>query len=932
MKLRRLRALGFGIAALVASRLGAATFPVTSIADSGPGSLRAAILNANANPGPDTISFAIPGSFLHTIAPASALPQITDPVAIDGTTQPGYAADAPVIELSGASVGTGVDGLHVSAGGTVITGIVINGFHPVFLGGGGNGVVLETGGSNQVVSCFIGTNPAGSAAVGNATGISILNSSNNVVGGSGTGAGGLISGNGVGVVVNGTSSNNRIEGNRIGTNRSGTAALANSGDGVTLFAGDGNRILNNTISGNGGNGVSVTGSATNTIIGGNRLGSDVTGTSFVSNGSAGITVSGSGVMGTIIGTGPAGSLGNLISGNIVNGVFMTNGTTGNVLRGNLIGTNVTGAVGLGNGATAVSVVTASGNQILSNVISGNGTNGLRLRTGANSNIVMGNFIGTNAAGTATIANLGDGVQISDGSTQNMIGTSAGGNLISGNSITGIRIADAASTGNVVARNQIGTSADGVQPLPNGANGVLIENGASGNQIGTVSDPNRIAFNAGAGVSISSGSGNAVRANSIAGNGGAGIFVTAGTGNLLSLNAISGNGALGIDLAPAGVTPNDAGDADTGPNQLQNFPVLASASAAGSATHVLGSLTSAASTTYRVEFFANAACDGSGNGEGQFPLGGANVQTDSSGIGVIDAILSASAMGPWITATATDPAGNTSELSACVMLPGPIVTAITPTSGPAAGGTPVAISGMGFQSTVTVAIGGVSATSPAAVDDTHVTAVTPALSPGALYDVTVTNADLLTGTLPKGWFADFLDVPGSHPFHNFVETIVRKGVAVGCGSGYYCVNDPVTRAQVAVMLLRAHDGPTYVPPPATGTVFADVPANGFAAAWIEQLAARSVTAGCGGGNYCPATPITRAQMSVFLLRMAHGAAYVPPDATGIFTDVPITSPYARWVEELFHEGVTAGCGGGNFCPDSPNARGQMAVFLVAEFSL
>src|SRR5450432_4596952 len=174
MKRRRLRALGFGLAALVASRLGAATFPVTNTADSGPGSLRQAILSANANPGLDTISFAIPGSFLHTIAPTSALPQITDPVAIDGTSQPGYAADAPVIELSGASAGTGVDGLHVSAGGTVITGIVINGFHPVFLGGGGNGIVLETAGSNQVVSCFIGTNPAGTAAVGNAAGISIL--------------------------------------------------------------------------------------------------------------------------------------------------------------------------------------------------------------------------------------------------------------------------------------------------------------------------------------------------------------------------------------------------------------------------------------------------------------------------------------------------------------------------------------------------------------------------------------------------------------------------------------------------------------------------------------------------------------------------------------------------------------------------------------
>jgi hypothetical protein len=461
--------------------------------------------------------------------------------------------------------------------------------------------------------------------------------------------------------------------------------------------------------------------------------------------------------------------------------------------------------------------------------------------------------------------------------------------------------------------------------------VSIENGAVGNHIGGAGF-NTISFNLGAGVSILSGNGNFVEQDVIQGNGAAGVAVLAGTSNRILNNQISGNAGLGIDLGADGVTPNDGDDSDTGPNQLQNFPVLASASAASGQTHVLGSLTSTPSTTFLVEFFSNVACDASGNGEGQFVLGSTAVATDGGGIATIDAVLNSPARGPFVTATATDPAGNTSELSACVMLPGPILTSIAPTSGPAAGGTTVALTGMGFQSTVTVAFGTTAATSPMSSDDQNATAVTPALAPGALYDVTLTNVDGLSATLPKGWLADFTDVPGSHPFHAFVEKLVRKDVTTGCFPGLFCINDAVTRAQMSVFLLRGHDGPTYVPPPATGTVFADVPANGFAARWIEELARRSVTAGCGGGNFCPLTPITRAQMAVFLLRMKFGSTYVAPDPTGIFADVPISSPYARWVEELFHEGVTAGCGGGNFCPDGPNTRGQMAVFLVVMFGL
>jgi len=159
------------------------------------------------------------------------------------------------------------------------------------------------------------------------------------------------------------------------------------------------------------------------------------------------------------------------------------------------------------------------------------------------------------------------------------------------------------------------------------------------------------------------------------------------------------------------------------------------------------------------------------------------------------------------------------------------------------------------------------------------------------------------------------------------------VSVGCGGGSFCPDAPVTRAQMAVFLLKSKLGPGYVPPPAAGTVFADVPPGSFAADWIEDLAARGITSGCGGGNYCPLQAVTRAQMAVFLLKTALGAGYVPPAASGaVFADVHVGDFAADWIEDLAARGITAGCGGGNYCPAAPNARGQMAVFLVKTFTL
>ncbi len=180
---------------------------------------------------------------------------------------------------------------------------------------------------------------------------------------------------------------------------------------------------------------------------------------------------------------------------------------------------------------------------------------------------------------------------------------------------------------------------------------------------------------------------------------------------------------------------------------------------------------------------------------------------------------------------------------------------------------------------------------------------------------------------------FLDVdPATHFAFFFVETLERSGVTGGCGGDFYCPEQPVTRAQMAVFLERGINGSGFVPPPATGTVFGDVGPNDFGAAFIERLFADGITGGCGGGNYCPMSPVTRAQMAVFLLRARYGASFTPPPATGIFGDVPVGSFADAFIEQMAAEGITGGCGGGNFCPNDPITRAQMAVFLVRTFGL
>jgi hypothetical protein len=181
----------------------------------------------------------------------------------------------------------------------------------------------------------------------------------------------------------------------------------------------------------------------------------------------------------------------------------------------------------------------------------------------------------------------------------------------------------------------------------------------------------------------------------------------------------------------------------------------------------------------------------------------------------------------------------------------------------------------------------------------------------------------------------LDVPVNYWTWRWIEAVENAGVTPtpGCGSGNYCPTAAMTRDEMAMFLLRAKEGGGYVPPACTVPLFADVPCSNSYAPWINELVRRGVTAGCGGGNYCPGTSVTRAQMAVFLLATLQEAGWTPPACTSAtFSDMPCSSPFAPWVNELVRRGVTVGCGSGQYCPANVVNRDQMSVFVSTNFSL
>ncbi len=194
-------------------------------------------------------------------------------------------------------------------------------------------------------------------------------------------------------------------------------------------------------------------------------------------------------------------------------------------------------------------------------------------------------------------------------------------------------------------------------------------------------------------------------------------------------------------------------------------------------------------------------------------------------------------------------------------------------------------------------------------------------------------DLFGDTLQ--WLAPFtfLDAPPTAWFWRFAEAMFAAGVTSGCDANNFCPGALTKREQMAVFLLRALEGAAYTPPACTTPTFNDVPCSSSFAPWINELAARGVTAGCGNGNFCPAGNVSRQHMAVFLLRTLEGAAYTPPACTTPqFNDVPCSSPFAPWINELATRGVTAGCTAGNYCPTNAVNRAEMAVFLTTTFGL
>jgi hypothetical protein len=494
-------------------------FTVTKTWDSGRGSLRQAILDSNANSGPNTIVFHIEHG-VQTIRPESALPGITEPVTIDGTTQPGYNGH-PLIELNGTHVTNGFAGLTIFADNTTVRGLVINGFLHY------EGIRVSSRGGNDVIAGnYIGTDVAGVGPVPNGGGIVVDLGNGSMIGG------------------------------------------PNPGDG-------------NVISGNMWNGISITDVA-HTAVQGNLIGTDSAGMKVLGNGYNGVDVNAA--LYTMIGGTDPGA-GNVISANGYNGILTTASYA--VIQGNLIGTNSLGKHALGNGMAGVSL-------------------GIR---------------GYERSNWDTIGGIQPGA----------------GNLISGNHDDGVFVHGHDA---IIQGNQIGTDIRG-GPLGNEGNGVDLEyevpalaNNTVGGTVGAA-------------------------ANTIAFNGGNGILVDTAFGNALQRNSIFGHAAgLGIALV-------NAGNAD------QSAPDLTSAWSDGTSTTVEGSFASASDTTFTLEFYANTECNPSGYGEGERFLGAMTVLTDADGNASFSFTVAIGVdVGEFISATATDPGNNTSGFSACVQVSEP----------------------------------------------------------------------------------------------------------------------------------------------------------------------------------------------------------------------------------------------------------------------
>ncbi len=773
------------------------------IATTGGCTLRAAIQQANASGGADTINFNMPSN---TITPGSGLPAITSQITIDGTTQPGYSASSLSVRIVGTSAGV-ANGLVVTTGGanSYIRALNIRQF-------GAHGIVIETTGVT-LVNNFIGTNNTATSAAGNTSYGVVISSNSNTLGGGNFESRNVISGNGADGILILNGSSNVIQYNFIGTTYDGNSTIGNGGRGINISNGSNNFVISNVIGGNGLHGVEINGGGSNTINSWNRIGVNIAGTLDIGNANHGIYVFGSNS--NQIGGANSG-VRNAVGGNNGSGIVIEGGT-GNAIRANFVGFDFNGLVEIGNSVYGINVINATntvigGSTSEGNFVGDNGSHGVYI-LGGSGNSVRGNFIGLDV-GTSAAPNGGDGVAISgsaspivgngegygnwivfnggsgisiassnsavvqsntvgaggtDANTPNpngldgltmtnssfatiggvsgqdnvfagnlrygiyivggvsnqLLNTEVGTNGPStvfgvGNGLAGVRIENGSaflidtltSSANgghgleligggshIVRRNFFGVGNGGTQALPNGGDGVYIENsvnnliggpnpgegntisgnngngvsingsGATGNiiqqsVIGLRLDRAAGLPNGGDGVRINGGNNNQVgqsytQFNWIAANNGDGVAVLSGTGNAIR-SQIWANGGLAIDLGPNGVTLNDPLDPDTGGNNLTNAPILTNASS----FFVNGVMRGAPNTTYSISLFNSPYCDSSGFGEAENYFNSVNVTTNAAGTAAYQTTVPPVAATTVYTAIATGPDG-TSEFSPCL---------------------------------------------------------------------------------------------------------------------------------------------------------------------------------------------------------------------------------------------------------------------------
>ncbi len=542
------------------------------------------------------------------------------------------------------SVANGIGIQIVSGASNNVIGGTVASARNILSGNTGDGVFISGIGTtgNTVIGNYIGTDKTGAAPIGNNVGVDIrFGATGNRVGGATIGERNVISGNvnGVAIVDSGTTAN-RVSGNYIGTDWTGTSALGNSSFGVLLYAGASVNIVGtngdgttdstegNVISGNT-TGVFIQNEADNNVIAGNYVGTNETGSAAIGNAIQGIRIFDNTVDGTRIGTNGDGvsdaAERNVVSANGTYGIF-DGGGVGTIVAGNYVGTDATGASALGGQSNGIVLVgtnarvgtnaDGSNDTAERNVVSGHGSIGVELSS-ATGTIVAGNYIGTNATGTAAIANV-TGVLIVNGANNNTIGgsTAASRNVISGNTSDGVRVEGAGTTSNSIAGNYIGVNSTGNTKLANGGYGViLVTSGVTNNIIGgltgTVGNPQP-----GAGLG-----------NVISGNSGYQIFLAAHgqtvQGNMIGLGA---DGSTVIDVATVGI-----GDGSVNNSLIGGLDVRARNVISGLAVSL--NLSSGSGTRILNNYIGTDVTGSQGRGSGpSYLYGASNLTIGAAGAG------------------------------------------------------------------------------------------------------------------------------------------------------------------------------------------------------------------------------------------------------------------------------------------------------------